>query len=508
MSLVVFLAVVATFWPHRSVAVAEPVLTDPRTAEYASMPALSIISEDFSGPLRWMADDLASMFKRNGTLSVLPVFGVGGHDAASDVFYLKAIDVALVHSDLLAFMKRHDLDRNVDSRLRYIAQLYAKQVYIVAGPQISTVEDLAGRKVSFDHSSSSNALTTASIFEMLGVQVEQVRVTNAQALDMVRSGDIAAAVLIDDAPNALLATLRREGGLHLVPLEPTDELREVYTPTAVTSDDYPNLIAGGETVSSISVSVVMAMYNWPPDNGRYDRVARFVDQFFSRIQELQEGERYPKWQRVDIAASLPGWVRFKPAEDWLRRDNAPQGADGNALSTLRVVFRQFLESQFSGEEVPDEEQEKELFREFLAWADNPDEAQIEIHLTSPDGVGNRIGVIRARNTQISIGAQPDVGLVLRPEISGLPPGVHAIRFHANANCGPGNTNGAPVRGLGAGRALRIANEVPDMRVAANGTANETILVPQLNLSDLLERSIVIYGNDNPRSARVACGTIK
>jgi hypothetical protein len=53
-----------------------------------------------------------------------------------------------------------------------------------------------------------------------------------------------------------------------------------------------------------------------------------------------------------LAAQLPGWQRFRPAERWLQRED-----------TLRNAFGRFLE-QKSINNPPDRE---ELFREFLRW---------------------------------------------------------------------------------------------------------------------------------------------
>lgn len=486
---------------------AEPLETAADNVEGISKPVVSVISEDFSGPLRQMTDDLAAMFAKGRSVSVLPVFGVGDHGRTSDLYYLRAIDVALVHSDLPVYAKRHVADGNFDSRLRYIARLFEKDLAIVAGPEIRSVSDLAGRKVSTNYSPSSSASTAANVLELLGIEVTTVQYSGVQALEKVKSGEVAAAILVDDTPNALLATVRPEDVLHLVPIEPNDALRSVYAPKTLTSDDYPNLIAPGQTVSSLSVSVVMAMYNWPPSNGRYDRVKRFVDEFLSGFAELQGEAASPKWKSVDVSATVPGWTRFKPAEDWLRRGD---DRTGSALAHLRVVFKKFLAYEFADRELSlDEAEEYELFRQFLAWSENPDEANIDVYLITVDGVSTRVGVIRARNTEVSIGANTNAALLLRPEIEGLAPSRHAIRIHENASCEAGTRDGAPVRGLGAGDVMRGDGyeNVPMLNVAANGSATETMLIPGLNLASLLNRAIVVYEGEDAATAPLACGKV-
>ena len=297
---------------------AEPVDT-------SDMETVSIVSEDFAGPLRWMAEDLAAVLNGTDVLRMLPIFGVGGNGTGTEILYLKSIDLAFVHSDLLAYARRNGLHKDLGDRVRFISRLYDKEVAVIATDTIRDIRQLAGKKVNFDTASSSSFSTSTLIFELLGINVESVQHSQPIALEKIKSGEIAATILIDDKPNKLIATLAAGHGLHLVPVKPTRALKEVYQTTTFTSDDYPNLIPAGKKVDSIGVSVVMAMYNWPPSAARYGRVALFVDQFFTRLSELQSSGRHPNWQKVDLAAALPGWTRFnRPPTGWrANRPNRP-----------------------------------------------------------------------------------------------------------------------------------------------------------------------------------------
>ena len=94
---------------------------------------------------------------------------------------------------------------------------------------------------------------------------------------------------------------------------------ETYLPSRFTSADYPRLVAAGQEVETIAVGAVMAVFNWEQGNPRHQKVSRFVDAFFSRFEDFQKPPRHPKWQEVSLTAQVPGWKRFQPAEDWLRR---------------------------------------------------------------------------------------------------------------------------------------------------------------------------------------------
>jgi hypothetical protein len=91
-----------------------------------------------------------------------------------------------------------------------------------------------------------------------------------------------------------------------------------YLPATLNHDDYPELIASGETVDTVAVSAVLFAYGWPKTNvDRYRRVQRFVEAFFPKIADFQRPPRHPKWHDVNLAATLPGWTRFEAAQAWL-----------------------------------------------------------------------------------------------------------------------------------------------------------------------------------------------
>jgi hypothetical protein len=125
------------------------------------------------------------------------------------------------------------------------------------------------------------------------------------------------------------------------------------------------LVARGERVDTIATAAVLAAYNFAPkaNPDRYQRLARFVDTFFGKISNLQRPPFHPKWKEVALNATLPGWARFRPAQEWLDRG-------GVLTSESRERFEQFLASRRSGASAPtlDKPEDREaLFRQFLEW---------------------------------------------------------------------------------------------------------------------------------------------
>jgi hypothetical protein len=143
----------------------------------------------------------------------------------------------------------------------------------------------------------------------------------------------------------------------------------MYLPTKLTSDDYPNLLPAGESVDTVATSVLLASFNWPEKTERYNRVARFVDAFFSRIDEFHKPPRHPKWRESSISIVVPGWQRFKAAQDWLDANSAKANsakAPAQAPAQPAADFIRFLERSGRRNLTPDEKEK--LYQQFLEWS--------------------------------------------------------------------------------------------------------------------------------------------
>jgi hypothetical protein len=142
--------------------------------------------------------------------------------------------------------------------------------------------------------------------------------SQAEAFEKVKSGEIAATVLIAGKPVRSMIKLNQADRLHFVPVPYPSQLIADYYPSTLTHDDYPEIIPAGQSVDTIAVGAVLIAYNWPKANvDRYRRVQRFVEAFFPKIAEFQKPPRHSKWREVNLAAQLPGWTRFEAAQAWL-----------------------------------------------------------------------------------------------------------------------------------------------------------------------------------------------
>jgi hypothetical protein len=130
------------------------------------------------------------------------------------------------------------------------------------------------------------------------------------ALTKLQRGEIAAMVFVAGKPARLFAGVPADSGLRFLPLPPTPALLETYLPGSLAAADYPTLIPAGESVETIAVGAVMAVYAWPPGTERHRKVARFVEALQANFDAFLRPPRHPKWREVNLAAQVPGWVRF------------------------------------------------------------------------------------------------------------------------------------------------------------------------------------------------------
>ena len=163
-------------------------------------------------------------------------------------------------------------------------------------------------------------------------------------------------------PAPFLVEIKPEDGLHILPIELTKELEAVYLPADFYPADYPGLIQEGEVVNSVSVGAIMAVFNWKRGSARFNKLKRFVEAFFSKFDEFAKPPRHPKWQEVNLAAEVPGWQRFEPAQTWLATRKQVVTAQEQQVEQ----FRSFLQSSGIDQSVSEKDQE-ELFKRFLKW---------------------------------------------------------------------------------------------------------------------------------------------
>ena len=337
---------------------------------------LSCTCARFTEDIRNVVNDLSP-----DGIRILPVLGVGGLQNVNDVLFLKNIDMGVVDEDNLRLLKKKDpaLYANIEQRIQYITKLYNSEFHVVARDDIKSYDDLRGKKVNFNLKDSQTEVTADTVFNSLNIPVQRSYYDNDEAIKRLIAGDISAMIILTGAPQAALAKLKKEDGVHFLALDqeslPRHDLNPLlaeYLPAEITHELYPNLVPEGVTVPTIANRALLVAYAWPENSEKYKKVAKFVDTFFSKIDQFNNPSRHPKWREVNLSAEMPGWVRFKAASDWLAaHKNQAVSANGDATaglsaSELRLAFDKFMQTYASasgGKELSAKEREA-LFTRF------------------------------------------------------------------------------------------------------------------------------------------------
>jgi TRAP transporter TAXI family solute receptor len=343
-----------------------PVARHAALTDKLNQNTVTVVSGNPNGTYLYLAYDMSAVLDDGNELRVLPVIGKGGYQNVMDILHLRGVDLGITQANIMSYLKKTgEFGPNIDARLAYVARLYNEEMHVLAGPGITRVQDLSGKKVNFSDVGSGTQFSTRLIFELLGIKAEEVNMGQGDGYQKVKSGEIAATVLIAGKPTGAFGKFKLEPGMTLLPVPYTEALEQDYLPTKLTNDDYPNLIQKGSTLDTIAIPSVLAVYNWPRDTDRYRRVAKFIDAFFSKFPEFQQPARHVKWKEANITATLRGWRRFPAAEEWLDR-NAKQAAAAPAPAA--AIDPAVVRAQAAKAAPNDAAEQERLFRQFMDWA--------------------------------------------------------------------------------------------------------------------------------------------
>jgi TRAP-type uncharacterized transport system substrate-binding protein len=292
---------------------------------------LGLMGAQLGGTFLQIASDI-SVVVSAPNLRVVPLVGKGSLQNIGDLLNLRGVDLALVATDAARFAETRNLYPNLHAHVTYIAKLYDQELQIVAGPDIHSLADLAGKVVSADAVGAGTGITAETLFDILKIPAKITHDTPTVGVQKLMRGEVVAVMDTTGKPAQVFAAIPANSGLHLVAVPASEALLQIYLPASFTHADYPNLVPEGATVEAIAVPVLLVAYNWPADSPRYRNLALFTDFFFSHAAELLQPPFHPKWRDMNLRANVPGWTRAPYAQAWLDRE-AARTAAATAAST-------------------------------------------------------------------------------------------------------------------------------------------------------------------------------
>ena len=180
--------------------------------ERANSNTVAIISGDRGATSAAVADDLSAVLDSDD-LRVLPILGKGGAQNIRDVRFMKGVDLGITQSNLLGHFKRSNEIGPIDGEIVYLAKLFNEEMHVIVradgGP--ASLDELSGQRVSFGEAGSGTQMTAREVFGRLGVKPIEVNFDQAQALQELEAGRLAASVIVSGKPVAAVSKLTEHG---------------------------------------------------------------------------------------------------------------------------------------------------------------------------------------------------------------------------------------------------------------------------------------------------------
>jgi TRAP transporter TAXI family solute receptor len=343
----------------------------------ANSSTVTIIGSSTSSTFTKLIEDIQNVLDdpKTNELRILPVLGRGASQNVHDILFLKGIDMGVVDSGFLQAYKEKDpvLYGNIEQRVQYVAKLLNSELHLLAPRSVKSYEDLRGKKVNLWKPASVTAAVTSSVFRLLDIDIQPVYLDTDAAFEALKNGEIAAMARMGGAPQADYDKVTSENGWHFVPLSDSTlspgkfgKLMGAYLPAQLKHEHYPKIVGQGETVSTVASGIMLAVYNWPEGSERYQKIEAFTRKFFDNIDKFRDESRHPKWKEINLAADVPGWVRFKPAQVWL---DGQKTASTGEPPEMRAAFEKFLSEYVSktNSGVLTNAQRDAFYNQFVKW---------------------------------------------------------------------------------------------------------------------------------------------
>lgn len=142
---------------------------------------------------------------------------------------------------------------------------------------------------------------------------------------------------------------------------------------------------------------------------------------------------------------------------------------------------------------------------------------VPVYMVAENGHGRSIGTVTLEDSFC--------GVLVTPNLHGLPPGLHGFHVHMNPDC---SKNGMAAGGHldpdktdmhdGPFNKHGHLGDLPVLIIDKDGNATSPVLAPKFKLSEIIGHSIMIHAggdnySDHPEKlggggARIACGVIK
>ena len=209
-----------------------------KLAERLNANTLTIVSGNVNAAWLTVAYDLSAVLDDGDNLRILPMIGKGGVQNLKDVRLLKGVDLGITITAMLgSFRRSKEIGSNIDDRIVYITKLFEDEMQLVvhSSSGITSIEQLRGKKVNFSDVGSGTQWLLKDLFTRLDINVQEVNMGQGDALEKMKTGEVAATILIGAVPAPVFAKLKASDGYRLVPVQYYKQVQSDYLPATISA---------------------------------------------------------------------------------------------------------------------------------------------------------------------------------------------------------------------------------------------------------------------------------
>ena len=183
------------------------------TADRLNANTVTIMSGTIAGTYVQFGADLASALDDGDNLRVLAIIGRGSVQGVADILFLKGVDLGIVRSDTLDYLEKKGYANNIKKQFTFITKLYNEEMHVLAPKSINSMAELEGKTVAVDMPNGGTFVTSAIVFERLGIHANFAYIEQRLAFEKLKKGEIDAMISVQGKPYKRCPTnkIRAEG---------------------------------------------------------------------------------------------------------------------------------------------------------------------------------------------------------------------------------------------------------------------------------------------------------
>jgi TRAP-type uncharacterized transport system substrate-binding protein len=228
-------------------------------------------------------------------------------------------DFAIVTIDSLAVSVKYQPDW--PKKVPLVARLASEIIEVVASKEVKSINDLAGKSVSFGDPDGTTGISAKLLFSRLGVNVDPIYEPLADAVAAMNAGKRDAVVVLGGKEAHAFDGFGDDHRYHLVAIPWSAPLEQVYAPARVEAADRPNLVAANDAVETVAAPMALVALDAPAGSARADAAGRVARAFFDNYESVLTPAHDEHWRDVNLAAGASvanaDWPRLAAAQGWI-----------------------------------------------------------------------------------------------------------------------------------------------------------------------------------------------